>query len=836
MGARSREAEATRWSIIGHVPCRRGTRRDLANSSLQPRGQGSGSPPAPAVFSAKTALDAWGVLAYLWVFCGPGEPVPIPICNQTSSRRDSSGLPTGACCAPPGNIESEDDFNKPFIGIANSYTDIIPGHAHLNEVGALVKRLVRAAGGVPFVFNTIGVDDGIAMGHSGMKYSLPSRELIADTVETMCRAHCFDGMICIPNCDKIVPGMLMAAMRLNIPSIFVSGGPMAAGIAEQKATHEDLAAHLQPATEKSDLISVFKGVGALQTGQITEADLAKLEKTACPTCGSCSGMFTANSMNCLCEALGIALPGNGTVLAVSKEREALYERAARQILKLITLDLKPRDIATLEAFDNAIMLDVAMGGSTNTVLHTLAIAREAGIAYDISRIDGISRRVPCLCKVSPSSNYHVQDVHRAGGIHTILGELKRMGVLNLDCKTVTGRTLGENIDDWDARSEKCTPWARSVRISGASALVIDPNDKLGPAYRTPAGNLAPKPMEFLPADPTAITLWRKAAAFNSGDVPAQAVLFAANAKLEIDGQPTLEGREAIQAYLEQVTRESKGLLREELGSMRTSCVLLLWQYEKTGGRKLVSLLQALRTKNWELTRARVVTRPEMLAKAKPAGLIPYDPVFNFNPQDCIRTRETAYSTDGGLSILYGQLAPEGSVVKTAGISEAFKQNCGPGFVFEGPCVIFESQDDACAGILARKVKAGDVVVIRNEGPKGGPGMQEMLSPTSYIVGMGLGDKVALLTDGRFSGGTAGACIGHISPEAAEGGPIGLLQEGDRLRIDFPNRKIDILVPEGDLEARRASVKPVQMKLSGWLARYQKLVSNASKGGILWQGE
>ena len=735
-----------------------------------------------------------------------------------------------------GNIVSDDDFNKPFIAIANSYTDIIPGHAHLNEVGALVKRLVRKAGGVPFVFNTIGVDDGIAMGHSGMKYSLPSRELIADTVETMCRAHCFDGMVCIPNCDKIVPGMLMASMRLNIPTVFVSGGPMAAGIAEQKATHEDLAAHLQPATAKSDLISVFKGVGELKTGKITETDLAKLEKSACPTCGSCSGMFTANSMNCLCEALGMALPGNGTVLAVSKEREALYERAARLIVKLIEWDLKPRDIATLEAFDNAIMLDVAMGGSTNTVLHTLAIAREAGLAYDISRIDAISRRVPCLCKVSPSSNYHVQDVHRAGGIHTILGELKRMEVLNVSCKTVTGKTLGENIDEWDIRSEKCTPWAKSVRISGASALVLDPNDKLGPAYITASGNLAPKPMEFMAGDETAITLWRKAAAFNAGDVEAQAALFAGKAKLEVEDQEPLVGREAIAGYLAKVTQESKGLLREELGSLRNHPVLLVWQYEKSGARQIVAATQILRLKNWEIARARVVTRPEALAKAKSAGLMPYDPVFMFDPKDCIRSKETAYTPDGGLAILYGQLAPEGSVVKTAGISEAFKQYCGPGFVFEGPTVIFESQDDACAGILEGKVKAGDVVIIRNEGPRGGPGMQEMLSPTSYIVGMGLGDKVALVTDGRFSGGTAGACIGHVSPEAAEGGPIGLLRAGDRIRIDFPNRRMDILVAEVELEARRQSFQPVSLHLTGWLARYQKMVGNASKGAVLWQGE
>src|SRR5512136_873738 len=432
-----------------------------------------------------------------------------------------------------GSIESEADWDKPFIAICNSYTDCIPGHAHLNEVGLLVKRLVREAGGVPFIFNTIGVDDGIAMGHSGMKYSLPSRELIADCVESMVRAHSFDGMVCIPNCDKIVPGMLMAAMRVNLPTVFVSGGPMAAGVAQQ-ATEGDLPAHLRPAVQKSDLISVFKGVAELQAGKISAEDLKKLEQSACPTCGSCSGMFTANSMNCLCEALGMALPGNGTVLAVSKEREALYERAARAIIKLVEADLKPRDIATLEAFDNAIALDVAMGGSTNTILHTLAIAREAGIAYDIKRIDAISRRVPCLCKVSPSSNYHVQDVHRAGGIHTILGELKRMGALTTTCKTVTGKTIGENIDEWDVRSEKCTDWARTVRVSGCSALVLDPNDPLGQAARAASGNLAPKPLLFFPGDPRGITLWRFAAAFNACDAGAVAALFDEDGELQVN--------------------------------------------------------------------------------------------------------------------------------------------------------------------------------------------------------------------------------------------------------------------------------------------------------------
>ncbi|MFZ2642234.1 MAG: dihydroxy-acid dehydratase [Verrucomicrobiia bacterium] len=732
-----------------------------------------------------------------------------------------------------GVIESEADFDKPFIAIANSYTDCIPGHAHLNEVGMLVKRLVREAGGVPFIFNTIGVDDGIAMGHSGMLYSLPSRELIADTVETMLKAHCFDGMVCIPNCDKIVPGMLMAAMRVNLPTVFVSGGPMAAGIAEQHATHEDLASFLQPASAKSDLISVFKGVAELKAGKITEEQLKKLEQTACPTCGSCSGMFTANSMNCLCEALGMALPGNGTVLAVSKEREALYERAARAIMKLVESDLKPRDIATIEAFDNALMLDVAMGGSTNTVLHTLAVAREAGIAYDIKRIDDISRRIPCMCKVSPSSNYHVQDVQRAGGIHTILGELKRMGVLNTSCKTVTGKTLGENIDDWDVRSEKCTAWAKASRIAGASALVVDPNDKMASVGRTPSGNLVPKPMMFFPGDLRAITLWRFAAAGNAGDAATAALLLADDAVLKLDEMTTLNGRATIEADLKTRIAESKGLIRAELGELRGMPVLVFWRYEKGGGKTRISVLRVSRyQKSWLISKAHLDVSPATLKQVKPAGLMPYDPAFMFNAQDCIRTKATAYSPDGGLAVLYGQLAPAGSVVKTAGISEGFKAYCGPGFVFEGPCVIFESQDDACAGILDGKVKAGDVVIIRNEGPRGGPGMQEMLSPTSYIVGMGLGDKVALITDGRFSGGTAGACIGHVSPEAAEGGPIGLLKAGDRIRIDFPNRKMDILVPEAELAERKKTWKPMKRDLGGWLARYQKLVTNASQGGIL----
>lgn len=552
----------------------------------------------------------------------------------------------------------------------------------------------------------------------------------------------------------------------------------------------------------------------------------------------------------------MALPGNGTVLAVSKERESLYRSAAEQIIKLVELDLKPRDIATVEAFDNAIALDVAMGGSTNTVLHTLAIAREAGIKYDIARIDAISRRVPCLCKVSPSSTYHVQDVQRAGGIHTILGELKRIDeanghgndaptgngqakaerILALSCRTVTGKSLGENIAEWDVRSPNCLPQAKVARFSGASALVLDPEDKLGPAALTTSGHLAPKPMLFHAGDPRALVLWRDAAAWNAGNAEAQALLFTEDAEAELNGQGRQHGREQIRVAIEQAQKEYAGMVRAELATVRETPVLLLWQYAKTGGKERLGLVKVSKYHGEFIHRLHFVTQPAEVAKAKPSGLVPFDAAFRFDPSDCIRTAATAYSKDGGLAVLYGGLAPEGSVVKTAGISDGFKQYCGSAFVFEGPCVIFESQEEACEGILGGKVKSGDVVIIRNEGPRGGPGMQEMLSPTSYIVGMGLGDKVALITDGRFSGGTAGACIGHVSPEAAEGGPIGLLRPGDRIRIDFPNRRIDIQVPEAELAERRKDFKPLQRQLAGWMARYQKMVSNASQGGILWQGE
>jgi len=528
---------------------------------------------------------------------------------------------------------SDEDFDKPLIGIANSYIDIIPGHVHLREFVQPIKEEVRKAGGVPIEFNVIGVDDGIAMGHYGMHYSLPSRELIADSIETVVEAHQLDALICIPNCDKIVPGMLMAAARLNIPTIFISGGPMLAGEANGK---------------KVDLISVFEGIGQLKAGKITERELKLIEEQACPTCGSCSGMFTANSMNCITEVLGLGLPGNGTIPAVDPRRELLARQAARQIMELLRRNIRPRDILTVEAFDNAFAVDIVMGGSSNTILHLLAVAREAGIEYDLSRINEISKRTPNICKISPASHYHIQDLDNAGGIPAILKELIRGGYLpHPDKLTVSLKTLREIAQE------------------------------------------AP----------------------------------------EADGE-------------------------------------------------------------------------------------------------VIRRIEDPYSKEGGIAILFGNLAPEGAVVKTAGVDPKM-------LVFKGKAICFNSEEEAIDGILGGKVKPGHVVVIRYEGPKGGPGMREMLSPTSAIMGMGLGDKVALITDGRFSGGTRGACIGHISPEAASGGPIGIVQDGDEILIDIPNRKLELLISEEEFKRRMENFKPIQKEVkSPWLRRYMKFVTSASKGAVL----
>ncbi len=573
---------------------------------------------------------------------------------------------------------TEEDWDKPFIAICNSHVDIIPGHVHLDVVGQYVKQCVREAGGMPFLFNTIGVDDGIAMGHLGMKYSLPSREIIADSVETMLEAHRFDGVVCIPNCDKIVPGMFMGAMRVNIPTIFVSGGPMEAG---KTSTGETV-----------DLITAFKGVAAVQAGKMTEKELLDIEMNACPTCGSCSGMFTANSMNCLAEALGMALPGNGTTLATSEDRKKLFRHAAFQIMELVKRNITARQIATHAAFDNAVILDMAMGGSTNTVLHVLAIAREAGIEYDVKRIDEISRMTPSICKLSPMSQYHIEDCHRSGGIHTILGELRRgkPGLLDDTCLTVTGKTLGENIDEYDIRAASVAEEALELAAVGAGGK------------RTSVGMT--------------------------------------------------------------VKREVKSIRDLKLGG--------------------------------------------------------------FDPMKVIRPVEDAYSPEGGLYILYGNIATKGSVVKTAGVVKEM-------LVHSGPAVIFESQEEACDAILAGKIKAGDVVVIRYEGPKGGPGMQEMLAPTSYIQGSGLGSSVALITDGRFSGGTSGACIGHVSPEASAGGEIGLLRNGDLIDIDIPQRKLNVRLTDAELAERRKGWTPNPHRIkSGWLARYTAMATSADTGAVL----
>ncbi len=582
----------------------------------------------------------------------------------------------------------EDDFKKPFIAICNSYTDIIPGHVHLDKVGEYVKQCVRAAGGVPFVFNTIGVDDGIAMGHAGMKFSLPSRELIADCVETMVNAHCFDGMICIPNCDKIVPGMLMAAVRCNIPTLFVSGGPMEAGKLEDGRA--------------VDLIDVFYAAAGRQDNRVSAEELRKIEQIGCPTCGSCSGMFTANSMNCLCEALGMALPNNGTLIATSAERKKLFRRAAERIVEMVLQfdklgeghGLLPREIITPDSVDNSMILDMAMGGSTNTVLHMLAVAIEAGLEYDIERINQLSRKTPNICKVSPSSQYHVEDVHNSGGIHTILGSIQRgcPGLLKTGAATVTGKTLGENIAEFDIRAETATPDA--LRL----------------------------------------------------------------AAVRPQGKRNQEG----------MSVESGGLSIRDLSAAD----------------------------------------------------------LGFDPADCVREVENAYSREGGLAILYGNLAPKGAVVKAAGVLPQMLKH-------SGPAVIFEEETEAYAGIVNGKVKAGEVVVIRYEGPKGGPGMQEMLAPTSAIKAVGLDDTVALITDGRFSGGTAGACIGHVSPEAAAGGPIGLLRPGDIIEIDIPGHVLNVKLSDEELEKRRQEWKPREPRFkTGYLAKYASMATSADSGAVL----
>jgi dihydroxy-acid dehydratase len=549
-------------------------------------------------------------------------------------KKGIDAAPARSLLYATGQVKNIHDMDKPFIAICNSYIDIVPGHVHLRELADVAKEAIREAGGIPFEFNTIGVDDGIAMGHIGMRYSLPSRELIADAAETVINAHWFDGVFYIPNCDKITPGMIMAAMRTNVPSIFCSGGPMKAGI--------------DPRGHQTTLSSMFEAVGAFKEGQMTKEDFLFMEQNACPTCGSCAGMFTANSMNCLLEILGLALPGNGTILAVSDERRELVRESAKHLMDLVKKQIKPRDIVTKDAIDDAFALDMAMGGSTNTVLHTLAIANEAEIDYDQSDINEIAKRVPYLSKIAPSSNYSMHDVHEAGGVPAIINELVSIdGAIHSDRITVTGKTLRESVASAKIRNEE----------------VIHP---------------------------------------------------------------------------------------------KTS---------------------------------------------------PYSPV-------------------GGLSILYGNIAPEGSVIKVGGVDPSIK-------VFKGKAICFNSHDEAVEAIDNHTVTKGHVVVIRYEGPKGGPGMPEMLAPTSSIVGRGLGKDVALITDGRFSGATRGIAVGHISPEAAAGGPIALVQDGDEITIDLTNRTLNVDVSAEELAKRQEGLKKFQPKVKkGWLARYSAMVTSAHTGGVM----
>jgi dihydroxy-acid dehydratase len=583
----------------------------------------------------------------------------------------------------------DDDFNKPIIAISNSFTQFVPGHVHLKDLGQLVAREIEKAGGVAKEFNTIAVDDGIAMGHDGMLYSLPSRELIADSVEYMVNAHCADALVCISNCDKITPGMLMAAMRLNIPVIFVSGGPMEAGRVRLA----------NPETQKIEIkkLDLIDAMVMAADDKVSDADLAEVERSACPTCGSCSGMFTANSMNCLTEALGLSFPGNGTVVATHADREQLFKRAGHRIVELAKQYYEKDDVSVLprsigfKAFENAIALDIAMGGSTNTILHLLAIAQEAGIDFTMADIDRMSRIVPQLCKVAPNTNkYHIEDVHRAGGIMAILGELKRAGKLHTDVPTIHAKSMADALTQWD--------------IAGETSAEVQTFYKAGPA-----------------------------------GIPSQ-----------------------------------------------------------------VAFSQDTRWPSLDTDRA----------------------------EGCIRAVEHAFSKEGGLAVLRGNIALDGCVVKTAGVDDSL-------LVFEGSAHVVESQDEAVENILADKVKEGDVVVVRYEGPKGGPGMQEMLYPTSYIKSKGLGKACALLTDGRFSGGTSGLSIGHCSPEAAAGGAIGLVRNGDRIRIDIPNRSINVLVSDEELSKRRAEQnklgwKPAKArprKVSAALKVYAKFATSADKGAV-----
>ena len=642
----------------------------------------------------------------------------------------------------------DSDFNKPFIGVANSYIDIIPGHFYLNKYAAIVKDEIRKAGGVPFEFNTIGVDDGIAMGHNGMLYSLPSRELIADCIETVMNAHSLDAMICIPNCDKIVPGMLMGALRVNVPTIFVSGGPMMAGKLDDGSV--------------LDLNSAFEAVGAFESGKIDEKRLHEIECNACPGGGSCSGMFTANSMNTLCEAMGVALPGNGTIPALTKEREELLRVAARRIVE-IALDSEAserfrfRNILNHKAVHNAFVVDMAMGGSTNTVLHMLAIAKEAEVEFDLESINAIATKVAHIAKIAPAlSSVHMEDINRAGGVSAVMNEVAK-------------------------RNSACT---QSLNDLDGSASVT--TDKVAPSpHAQKHSNLTHNPRISESSNP--------------------------ESQFALDSQTHTNGNSKI-------FDEKCGLQGKHEGSYLSGndpkCFSPLPHLSQKAEFPSILHLDAL-----------TITGETLGERIKGAKI---------TDTNIIHTNENAYSQVGGLKILFGNLALEGAVLKVAAVAESMKE-------FRGKAICFNSQEQAIKGIAGGKVKAGSVVVIRYEGPKGGPGMQEMLSPTSLIMGMGLGESVALITDGRFSGATRGACIGHVSPEAAEGGLIALIEDGDEIAISVSKGSLELLVDSKILESRRekwleqgVAQKIMQDKniTSKWLKRYSLLVSNAANGAVL----
>ena len=642
----------------------------------------------------------------------------------------------------------DSDFNKPFIGVANSYIDIIPGHFYLNKYAEIIKDEIRKAGGVPFEFNTIGVDDGIAMGHNGMLYSLPSRELIADCIETVMNAHSLDAMICIPNCDKIVPGMLMGALRVNVPTIFVSGGPMKAGKLDDGSV--------------LDLNSAFEAVGAYESGKIDEKRLHEIECNACPGGGSCSGMFTANSMNTLCEAMGVALPGNGTIPALSKEREELLRAAARRIVE-IALDSEAserfrfRNILNHKAVHNAFVVDMAMGGSTNTVLHMLAIAKEAGVDFDLESINAIAAKVAHIAKIAPAlSSVHMEDINRAGGVSAVMNEVAK-------------------------RNSACT---QSLNDLDGSASVT--TDKVAPSpHAQKHSNLTHNPRISESSNP--------------------------ESQFALDSQTHTNGNSKI-------FDEKCGLQGKHEGSYLSGndpkCFSPLPHLSQKAEFPSILHLDAL-----------TITGETLGERIKGAKI---------TDTNIIHTNENAYSQVGGLKILFGNLALEGAVLKVAAVAESMKE-------FRGKAICFNSQEQAIKGIAGGKVKAGSVVVIRYEGPKGGPGMQEMLSPTSLIMGMGLGESVALITDGRFSGATRGACIGHVSPEAAEGGLIALIEDGDEIEISVSRGELNLLVDSKILESRRAKwleqgvAKQIMQNkniTSKWLKRYSLLVSNAANGAVL----